>query len=97
VDESPLEARLAQALELSADQKARSRALGEIATALRERRLHVRTCAWCGSISLGAGWHRVSSGHLVEVLSRDAAATHGICPTCFGRFLPGVVYPGDSS
>src|SRR2546421_11200102 len=90
---SPLQVRLARALELAADEHARSLALSEISAGLRERRLHVRTCAWGESISLGGGWHRISSGRLVSDLSRHAAATHGICPTCFASFLPGVPYP----
>jgi hypothetical protein len=86
--------RLDRALELAVDEQARSRALSEIAFGLRERRLRVRTCAWCESISLGEGWHRVSTGRLVAELSRNAAATHGICPRCFAEFLPDVPYPG---
>ena len=92
-EESPLSVRLARALELAADEQARSLALREIAVGLCERRLVVRTCAWCESISLGADWHRVSTGRLVGELSRQAATTHGICPRCFAEFLPDVPYP----
>jgi hypothetical protein len=99
VEESRLPARLAarfdRAVALAADEQARSLALREIADGLLERRLRVRACAWCESISLGAGWHRTSSGRLVGELSRNAAATHGICPACFAAFLPGVPYPID--
>jgi hypothetical protein len=90
-----LAARLDRALELAADEQARSLALREIADGLLERRLRVRACAWCESISLGAGWHRTSTGRLVGDLSRNAAATHGICPACFARFLPNLRYPSD--
>ena len=96
-ERSDLAKRLERVLEAATDSHARSSALKAVAAALRERRLHVRTCAWCGSINLGAGWHRLSTGRLVADLSRNSAATHGICPACFAGFLPDVPYPDETA
>jgi hypothetical protein len=48
---------------------------------------HALICAWCGAVARGSDW-----GKAVE-RGIDAEGSHGICPECFGRLLPGTPYP----
>lgn len=88
-----LETRLAQLHRMSQDEQLRAAALSEIAQEIRNRSLHVRSCAWCGRISVGNGWYPPSVSELVERLSKTRTETHGICPVCFGQMAPGEHYP----
>ena len=52
-------------------------------------------CAWCGRVRTASEWAEVEaaglrpgSGWGVPTLS------HGICPACFDRLVPGGDYPG---
>jgi hypothetical protein len=61
---------------------------------LRDRRAHVRICAWCESVCVEGSWYPKSD--LITLVWRlDARASHTICPDCFQRLVPGVPYPSD--
>lgn len=47
-------------------------------------------CAWCERVRTSAGdWREAQSGEL-----RQAAATHGICPSCLDRETREAMEPG---
>jgi hypothetical protein len=54
----------------------------------------VIVCAWCRRISVAGVWREpIDEPDLLASLDDDALITHGICPTCFGRQVPGIAYP----
>ena len=54
----------------------------------------VIVCAWCHRLSVAGEWRDpVEDPALVHTLDESALVSHGICPTCFGRFAPDLAYP----
>jgi hypothetical protein len=51
-------------------------------------------CAWCHRISIAGEWRDpVDDPVLARSLDDSELVSHGICPTCFGRYATGVAYP----
>ena len=51
-------------------------------------------CAWCRRISIAGEWRDpVDDPELARSLDDSGLVSHGICPTCFGRYATGVAYP----
>ena len=64
----------------------------DVESLLRDRRAHVRICAWCESVCVGDSWYPPT--HLMTVPWRlDTRASHTICPDCFEEIVPGAAYP----
>ncbi len=54
----------------------------------------VVVCAWCRRVSVAGEWREaVDEPELLHSLDEDALLSHGICPSCFGRYVAGVAYP----
>ena len=67
------------------------RALARLLRAVFDK---VTVCAWCRRISIAGEWREaIDEPDLLASLDDDALVTHGICPACFGRHMPGVAYP----